>query len=359
VPDYTNYTLDDFLQDPAFWQWVLHGTPADNAHWAALMEQYPHQRTCIGQAREMLLAVHEQVETDFPTEGQVAAMFGRIQSEVSTAQVRPLWRRMAWRVAASVLLVLGLGTWWWLGTDVPGALPTLPFAFTKQPTLEEVINNTATALPVRLPDGSHAWLQPRSQLSYRRAFADTIREVFLTGEAFFEVRKNPAKPFLVRANDITTRVLGTSFWVKAYEQEQQVTVVVKTGRVSVFQTQNSRQPDPETAGLVLTPNQQAVFGKTDSHFTRSLVARPTPVLTDAELQQFAFSNAPLPGILAAIEKAYGVEILYDETLLQDCRLTTSLGNETLFEKLDILCEATGATYKLVDAQILIDSKGCN
>lgn len=356
--DYARYTVDDFLNDAQFRQWVLNGTPADDQFWATVMREYPQQRAVIRQAREFLLTLHQQVEADFPSDSRIEALYGRIRDDIHTPIIRPLWQRPVWRVAAATVLLVGAG-WWMVGQQSN--------LFSRQPqatasvssTLEEVINNTSTVLAVSLPDGSRVTLEPRTRLRYSRSFAGAKREVYLTGEAFFDVQKDPARPFFVYTNTLTTRVLGTSFRIRAYEQDQQVTVMVKTGRVSVFSTANVQQPDPETSGVVLTPNQQVVVAKDDVRFTRSLVAKPTPILTPAELERLTFDDAPLPDILRAIERAYGVEILFDESVLAECRLTTSLGNETLFEKLDILCEAVGATYKLVDAQVLIDSKGCN
>ncbi|GAB3966136.1 FecR family protein [Spirosoma terrae] len=356
---YQNYTADDFLQDTAFRKWVLQGAPSDDAFWADVLLNHPEQRDTIRQARELLLMLHEQIEADFPSEQQVDLLYKRIWANTQEIPV-PLWRQWrVWAAAASISVVLGLGGWWL--TQKSNHLINNDQAANQvvSDQLEQVNNNTSRVLTVNLPDGSQAFLEPRTQLHYRKAFADTIREVFLVGEAFFEVQKNPDKPFLVHSNAITTKVLGTSFRVKAYQQDQQINVMVKTGRVSVFPVQSNKHLDPEQDGLILTPNQQATFTKADAHFTRTLVAKPAPLLPQAELKLFSFRNAPLVEILQAIEKAYGVEIIFDEDRLKNCRLTTSLGSENLFEKMDIICEGVGASYKLVDAQIIFDSKGCD
>jgi len=356
---YQHYTADDFLQDPSFRKWVLQGTPTDDASWADVLLNYPHQRETIRQAREFLLTLHNQVEADFPSEQQVDLLYKRILENAQETPVRPLHAWRGWWAAASVALLIALGGWWFMQKNNSRIANS---EATRQPDsrlFEQVVNTTASVKLVNLPDGSQASLEPHSQLHYRKAFADTIREVFLVGEAFFEVQKNPAKPFLVRANAVTTKVLGTSFRVRAYDQDAQIKVMVKTGRVSVFPTHSQKHPDPEQDGLILTPNQQADFTKTDAHFTRSLIDKPIPIIPQSELQQFSFRNAPLPEILQAIEKTYGVEIIFDEQQLSNCRLTTSLDDESLFEKMDVLCEAIGATYKLVDAQIIIKSKGCD
>ncbi|GAB4020236.1 FecR family protein [Spirosoma koreense] len=355
---YQNYTADDFLQDPAFRKWVLQGTPADDAFWANVLLNHPKQRETIRQTREFLLTLHDQVEADFPSEQQVDSLYKRIREKTHETPVRPLRQWAGWWAAASISLLLGLGGWWFIRQENHQMASVDAASRLTSDLFEQVSNHTASIRTVSLPDGSQVFLEPRTQLQYRKAFADTIREVFLVGEAFFNVQKNPDKPFLVHANAITTKVLGTSFRVKAYDQDQQINVMVKTGRVSVFPSQSSNLPDPERDGLILTPNQQAIFRKADAHIARTLVDKPIPLLPQTELQHFSFRNAPVPEILQAIEKTYGVEIIFDEERLSTCRLTTSLGSENLFEKMDILCEAIGASYKLVDAQLIIDSKGC-
>ncbi|RRA98964.1 FecR family protein [Larkinella rosea] len=356
---YPHYTTDDFLQDTAFRKWVLQGEASDDAFWADVLLNHPNQRATIRQARELLLTLHERVETDFPSEQQVNTLYKRIWKSAQETSVRP-WRQWpVWLAAASISLILGLGGWWFSRKNNHRISPDEPMGQIVSDRLEQVRNNTSSVLIVNLPDGSQASLEPRTQLQYRKAFADTIREVFLEGEAFFEVQKNPDKPFLVHANAITTKVLGTSFRVRAYDRDQQIQVMVKTGRVSVFPTQSTKHQDPEKDGLILTPNQQATFTKADAHITRTLVEKPAPILPPAEVKLFSFRNAPLAEILQAIEKTYGVEIIFDEEQLSNCRLTTSLGSENLFEKMDIICEAVGASYKLVDARIVVDSKGCD
>ncbi|GAB3921240.1 FecR family protein [Larkinella terrae] len=356
---YPTYTTDDFLQDRAFRKWVLQGEPSDDAFWADFLLNHPKQRDTIRQARELLVTLNEQIDADLPSEQQVDSLYKRIWESAQETPVRS-WRQWpVWLAAASVSILVGLGAWWFTQKNNHRVDHVEPAGQIASGLLEQVSNNTSAVLTVSLPDGSRVSLEPRTQLQYRKPFADTIREVYLVGEAFFEVQKNPDKPFLVHANAITTKVLGTSFRVRAYDQDQQINVMVKTGRVSVFSTQSNKHPDPEKDGLILTPNQQATFTKEDAHLSRTLVEKPSPILPQAEVKLFSFRNAPLVEILQAIEKTYGVEIIFDEERLSNCRLTTSLGSEDLFEKMDIICEAVGASYKLVDARIILDSKGCD
>jgi hypothetical protein len=82
-------------------------------------------------------------------------------------------------------------------------------------------------------------------------------------------------------------------------------------------------------------------------------------LPQAELLRFEFDDTPVSEVFAVLEKSYSVDIVYDEELMHNCPLTASLTNESLFEKLNIICKAVEARYSLIDGQIVIDSKGCN
>lgn len=231
-------------------------------------------------------------------------------------------------------------------------------AETVQP-LEEVVNTTAQPRLVNLPDGSTITLEKDSRVSFAKSFTGKNREVYLTGAAFFDVTKNPDKPFLVYSNELVTKVLGTSFRIQAFEKDDNVVVSVKTGRVSVYPKNSPKNADPETAGMLLTPNQEVRFARTEERFNRTLIEKPTVLLTKEELQEYSFDNAPVSRIFAALEKAYSVDIVFDEEVMAHCRLTTSLSAETLFDKLEVICEGIGANYKVVDAQVVVSGRGCN
>ena len=111
--------------------------------------------------------------------------------------------------------------------------------------------------------------------------------------------------------------------------------------------------------MVLTPNQKVIFGKDNERLTRTLIEKPVLLLSITELQQFSFKDVPVEQIFTVLEKAYGAKIIYDKDAMINCHLTTSLTNETLFEKLDIICAGIEASYKVVDAQVIIASNGCN
>jgi transmembrane sensor len=228
--------------------------------------------------------------------------------------------------------------------------------------MKEVVNTGAKTKLVLLADGSSILLQPNSRISYPRSFATQARrEVYLVGEAFFEVAKNPNKPFFVYADNLITKVLGTSFTVRAYDKDA-VDVTVKTGKVSVFTRSDKDQVEKRKSrhltGLVLSPNQWAHFDHDDDKLIRSLVE--SPALLDMPIQRsmFEFTGTPVKEVFAELEKAYGVEIVFDAEVMKNCYLTASLEDEPLFEKLNMICRTLDAQHEQLDGKILISSKGC-
>ncbi|RPD49883.1 DUF4974 domain-containing protein [Hymenobacter sediminis] len=263
---------------------------------------------------------------------------------------QPAW---VWWAAALLVFALGLGV---LFTYVQE--PLVPLGGVAQGGWTRHRNTTQQEQELQLPDGSRVTLHPGSQLQYPTSLAGPKREVYLEGEAFFRVSKNPARPFLVFSKQVVTTVLGTSFRVKDYADGVKASVAVSEGKVSV-QARKDAELDatptkPAVAGVVLLPNQQAVYSATTRQLRRKLVEKPV-VLTAQALE---FDARPVPEVLTALEKAYGVTIVYDKQKLAGCTVSIAFYDEPLLEKVGLLCQSLGAYYSLSDAQIIIHSSGC-
>ena len=296
-----------------------------------------------------------------------AAIWARLRLDPVVAKPAPRGRRLlpnVWhqpqlRWAAGLgLLVLGLG----------GLLPyARHWRAASAPTASSIEteggwtrhrNTTPQVQLLQLPDASRVTLQPGSSLRYTTALAGPRREVYLEGEAFFQVHKNPARPFLVFTSQVVTTVLGTSFDVKAYPGRAQALVAVREGKVSV-QPRETAQLDatpthPAKMGVLLLPNQQVVYSVASRRLKKELVDQPAVLVQQA----FEFEERPVAEVFAALEKAYGVPILYDQQKLAGCTVSITFYDEPLFEKLSLLCKSLGAYYTLADTQITIHSTGC-
>ena len=340
----------------------------DTTQYQALLAKYL-KGDCTDEERALLDAWYASLDTDAAlpaTETEKRQLLVKNWEGVAqrTVQRRPTKRYFITpyqAAAATVALVAGLSWYVVKQTHASLAAPA-EITLTNQPSFVKRINTTAHPEQMLLSDQSVVTLQPGSTIRFPAIFAAHRREVILVGEAFFEVQKNPGKPFFVYANDVVTKVLGTSFRIKALPTEQNVTVSVRTGRVSVYSlkltTKEKTKSDPETIGVVLTPNQQATYLTQEHRLIKTLVDNPIILPENAQQTSFIFQNAPLATIIAAIEKTYGVDIFYDEELMRNCFITTSLNQENLHDKLAIICRLLGATYKVIDAQIVITGPGC-
>ncbi|MGI4887333.1 MAG: FecR family protein [Janthinobacterium lividum] len=258
-----------------------------------------------------------------------------------------------WHWLAAATVAVGLG----VGSSLLGPRPSPAGA----PVAWQVRHNAAArAQDVRLPDGSFVALQPTSRLRYRPGFAGGQRTVYLSGEAFFRVAHDAAHPFRVLTADLETRVLGTSFTVRAYPQQAETVVQVRTGRVRVqllrpVSAASAVVPAQAAGPLVLLPNQQAVYTPARQRIRRELVPQPVQLAP----QSFSYDNRPVAEVLDALQAAYGVAIRYRPAAVAGCTVNLNLrGQSSLFAKLDALCQATGASYVQTDAEITFHSIGC-
>ena len=281
-------------------------------------------------------------------------MWQQINAEISGKTLVvpiPFYRQNWFRVAATVLLLMGLfgyGLWTW------------PTERTGRVVLMSVrMNNTKLPMLVRLNDGSQVTLQPGSFLRFPEQFSGVKREVFLTGSAFFNVSRQPERPFLVVTDRVVTKVLGTSFWVNAFGGKANVSVTVRTGKVSVFSRPASVSPSQELSNaVVLVPNQRAVFYTSDARLVKTLAENPLLLTPENQRPSFDFVDTPLPEVFQRLEKAYGVDFVFDAEAIARCTLTAKLGAESLYEKLALISEVTRAHYEIIDGQVVIDSQDC-
>ncbi|QDK81555.1 DUF4974 domain-containing protein [Spirosoma sp. KCTC 42546] len=362
-------TPQQFIENESFRRWVFASTPIEVAYWENYLTQYPDDRESVELARTFLLTAKGELP-ELPDQ-QIGEAVERILLAVPDERrglVRSLSDWSYWqplRVAASVALLL-LTSWfgwrYWQQNRRGPVVATKEQAATSPAALLEVANLKTAPRLVRLADGSLVVLQQNARIRFPKQFAGAKRDVFLTGKAFFEVVRNPAKPFRVFTGDVTTEVLGTSFLINAPETGGKVNVVVKTGKVAV--STNPKGSDQSKAGLsqpmavVLLPNQQATFSKEDARLVKSEVSRAEATVLPATTQSFSFRRTPLPQVLDALEKAYGIDIQFDRDALSGCTLTAHLDDPSLFARLDVIAAITGSTYELQNGQLVIHSSGC-
>lgn len=207
-------------------------------------------------------------------------------------------------------------------------------------------NSSAKILKVVLPDGSVVLLQPKTQLSYNQS--DRLyRQVNLKGEAFFDVKRDESRPFLIYSGKMTTTVLGTSFNVKAYPAMETFEVSVVTGKVSV---KNEIEKE-----VILLPKQQVVLEtKTDEMLVNLL---PTDKTFYWELSSLQFDDDNMQNVIERIEQNFNVSIDLSPKL-RNCRLSGNFENVHLSTILEIICRSIEAEYVIDGQNISLKGNGC-
>ena len=220
----------------------------------------------------------------------------------------------------------------------------------------EIVNNSLQPQLVVLPDHSTVVLQPKSKIGYKTLFEGATREVVLSGKAFFEIERNPAKPFFVHANELVTKVLGTSFTIEAFATEKQINVLVQTGSVAVCSQADTQikafMNQTTLTGLVLQANEAAAYNRSNNTLSKIIAKAHTTS------QLFELEEVPVTKVFKSIEKEYNVDIVVDEEMIAHCTITASLSNKHLFNKLDIICRVIQARYELIQGKIVVYAQKC-
>jgi ferric-dicitrate binding protein FerR (iron transport regulator) len=217
---------------------------------------------------------------------------------LSQPKVRSL--NWAWSVAAAVA-VLVMAAWWVFMRDT-----------TPEPLAFRTPDNQSRS--ITLPDQSQIELNENSTLSY--TFDGDTRKVVLSGEAFFDVEKDPKHPFVIQTGEVQTRVVGTSFNIRAYPDEAKVKVSVKTGRVEVRKVKTT--PQKNRPPLELLPGNTGVYIKESDILEKAQDIEPEEV-DSWNKGVIVFPNRTKVGeVLPFIEKMYNIKIeVKDKSILDE------------------------------------------
>lgn len=379
MKSYEKYSFEEFITDDFFIEWVLSANRDNDEFWKQFIQNHPNQAAIVLEAKDFILEIHE-VETLTIAPESFQENWNQIKNKTgistsSTKTIKPSTKKINWRylVAASLIgCLMILGVTFFQQQPSSNITNTKPLPKVHIEWLE-LNNTTAIAQNLSLEDGSTVTLEPFSSLKYPSQFTEKQREVILKGEAFFDVARDTTKPFVVYANETITKVLGTSFTIKAFEGEKEVEVAVKTGKVAVYANVNSlpkriikekekfviRTNDEQilipipNKKLEVTPNQRVVFNKVKADMQKSVAKLPLPIKPVKQLPKFRFNNEPVSEVLKVIGEAYRLELDFEEENLANCLITTTLEDVPLFEKLNIICRAMGLTYQEREAVIHI------
>lgn len=211
----------------------------------------------------------------------------------------------------------------------------------------KVVKTTTGQMKViTLTDGSEITLNNQSSLKYPTSFNGKTRTVFLSGEAFFKVAHNPAKPFKVHTEKLQIHVLGTSFDVRAYKDDKDVAVAVATGKVGV---QSIAIKNKQT--YTLLPGDQLTYNPKKEEFIKSAI----DPLTANHWQEgvLIFKNQPLISITRELERHYKVKFQFVNKSLQNKELSLNVKNQRIAVVMKALSLSGSFNYKITGNDIKI------
>ena len=273
-----------------------------------------------------------------------------------------------WLVLASaaLLLICGFAAWQWNRTESAAAAPAVA-------SVNQINTRNGSKTSLVLPDGTKVWLNSGSQLRYDKHYGSKQREVSLTGEAYFDVVKNPDLPFVIHTNRMDIKVLGTAFNVKCYPGEKTTETSLIRGSIEV--TLKDRQEK-----IRLKPNEKLVISdavasgetavKQESSSLREPRATRKPLISLSGLtllpgdntiietawvsNRLVFSSETFEEVALKMERWYNVKISFSDESLKAATLTGNFEKETLGEALSALQLVTPFSYTIKSDLIVIN-----
>jgi transmembrane sensor len=268
------------------------------------------------------------------------------QAEFSLPQRKNVFSRLNWAVAAAVAIIIGISAY----------ISFVKFTPEHSEAKTVKINNTSGITQKQLlPDGSTVWLNPNTQLSYPSRFGK-LREVKMQGEAFFEVTKDHAHPFVITSGKVLTKVWGTSFRIRSIPGEKNTEVSVLSGKVSVS-IMKEKDASPLLAESVeeevlLLPLQEAIYKPAKHQLLKAAIPASSDVIVWRKAK-LSFENTRLADIALELNRVYHVQLEVQGSELQRSQLTADFTDKNLADILLLICKSLHTSYSKADNRIIL------
>ncbi|WP_346859639.1 FecR domain-containing protein [uncultured Draconibacterium sp.] len=400
---YLNYILEELLDDKQFVAWVLKGHK--NKEWSSFINNHPEIQDRVKKARKIISLLKDTC--DILDEEDVLLMWQNIDqfNKSRKNKVHSIKIRRSLSIAASILIIVSFGILGYsylnnknaeyqfatsniadnqedarlvLSDGEQIALKNEKSTIALNNDEELVIDNentidlsdkvTDNASKVQmnevivpfgkrseltLADGTQVWLNAGSRFAFPTKFTNETREVYLQGEACFKVTKNESQPFIVNANDLGIKVLGTHFNVTAYPDDKSIETILVEGSVELSKRKTFGL---SSKSVVLEPMQKATFSKDE----KEIFVTDEP---DADVYiawtegWFKFSQQSLEQVFTKLERFYNVDIIVAQNFPSNEKITGKLDlKDSLEEVLKALSEVAKINYRITNNQVLVDKK---
>lgn len=279
-------------------------------------------------------AAGNNVKIEFDTD----AAWNKVKSKMEKGRVLPLKQRteatIIWlRIAAGIAVTLGVV--YFLNNPI-------------SPQKQLAIISTDSTRQDTLPDGSTAFLNKKSELAYSYDAKAKSRKVKLKGEAYFSVKHDEENPFVIEAEDILVRDIGTEFNLKAYPEKDTIEILVTEGEVQFYTLYDS--------GLNLKAGQRAIYSKRNKMFYR--IEKPDTNILAYKTKVFSFNNTDLKSVVELLNEVYNAKIVLANKKLFDCRLTANYKEDNPAIIAEVIAETMNLTLTRKGEELILDGDGC-
>jgi ferric-dicitrate binding protein FerR (iron transport regulator) len=323
--------------------------PEEVAELVALLERADAGETLT----EPMLRLWEELKAskeEYPVDWErMYARISRVEDDLLVLQRRSSWWRVA-AAAAVVVVVAGAVFWGVRRGGLVGRPASVAVADVSAAGVVQTMVTGDRKRVVHLPDGSMVLLNRNSRLDYPRVFGDTSREVVLSGEAYFDVMHLAGRPFIVHTGKLSTRVLGTTFNIRAYPEDKAIAITVTSGRVQVLNERAS-------VGMLVADQQIRYDVSGETIVQKKVDVRPLVAWRPSEV---SFDDITMEEAARRVGEWFGVTVHFVNPALKDCRITASFYREDQLEEImTVICAVNQMSYTIHEKDVSIDGRGCN
>lgn len=277
------------------------------------------------------------VQVQFDTDAAWKRVKERIHPSETKTIVHPATRRFftPLRIAAGLIALVA----------------AVVFAYQLSPPQIQSVAFKTETLTVQdtLPDGSTAFLNKKTELKFEYDPKEKTRKVKLAGEAYFAVKHQEEKPFVIEADEVLVRDIGTEFNLKAYPGKDTIEIIVTHGEVQFYTRINP--------GLNLKEGDRAIYSKRTKEFYR--IERPDTNALAYKTKIFSFNSTELRDVVALLNEVYNSKIKLANEAIYACRLTANFKEDNAEIIAEVIAETMGLTLTKKDKELILDGKGCD
>jgi|GEM_PF-134603 len=367
--DTSGFTIEDLLADASFLQYCLGTDPAAVAYWTRWVEEHPRHKATVEKARELYFFLNggttaAQFEADreyFLQQWKQRRQAPEVFVPLGGSGMRRRPRRRVWAAMAVLLLLAGGALLWHYRP-----------AFRNAPAAKATVYHAKAGerKQLRLPDGSAILLNGGSTITVAADFNQRSRNVYLSGEAYFEVAPDAGQPFMVHTPAILIKVLGTTFNVKAYPEDTVTETALLEGAIQVYASSSAGRSGLPENGVLLSSrrklqvaNPEAKAGLPSATRLQASRYRVIPLTGDTALNKpletdwtrgrLTFNDQPFDIIARELERWYGVKIRFEDAQLKQYRFVATFDKESIDQVLRALQATSSFHYRRLQDTIIL------